>query len=169
MDHNFIIQKLADNRSVFREFLSGISAEEYMWKPSLEKWCLLEIVCHLYDEELYDFRARVKSVLENPESSLPPSDPEGWVKSKNYIGQEYEIMVGKFLNERDESVEWLLNLHLPKWKNEFVHPVRGPLSAEFFLANWLAHDYLHFRQISNLMYSYLKSVSGMDLGYAGDW
>jgi len=169
MDQELIINKLAAYRKVFKGLLSGISSEEYLWRPAPEKWCLLEIACHLYDEELYDFRARVTSVLENPEASLPPGDPVGWVKSKNYIGQDYDLMVGKFLNERDESVKWLQNLISPLWNNEYKHPVLGPLSAEFFVANWLAHDYLHFRQINTVKYAYFKSLSGIELGYAGDW
>jgi hypothetical protein len=36
-------------------------------------------------------------------------------------------------------------------------------------ANWLAHDYLHIRQILRLKYEYLKSISEEDLSYAGEW
>jgi hypothetical protein len=91
------------------------------------------------------------------------------VKSRDYINQNYEEVLEKFLQERKKSIEWLNSLKGPSWKNEYVHPSFGPMSAEFFLANWLAHDYLHFRQINVLKYKYLLFKTGVNLGYAGDW
>lgn len=167
--HSYIIKELSQNKNTFKQLLSGISKEEYMWKPQPEKWCLLEIICHLYDEEQFDFKARVKSVLENPDLPAPPIDPSGWVKSKNYIGQNYKDILEKFLEERSKSIGWLNSLVKPNWKNEYIHPSFGAMSAEFFLTNWLAHDYLHFRQITALKYNYLKAVTGIDPIYAGEW
>ncbi len=169
MNHANIINSLSKNTGVFREMLKDISRDEHLWKPSDDKWCLLEIVCHLYDEEQYDFKARVKHVLEKTPGDAPGIDPVGWVKSKNYIGQNYGEVLEKFLNERKKSVEWLKTLKDPDWKHEYIHPNFGAMSAEFFLANWLAHDYLHFRQILNVKYKYLLYTAGVDLGYAGNW
>lgn len=169
MDHSFIINKLSENKKVYSALLSEVSEEEYLYRHQKDKWCLLEIICHLYDEELYDFRTRVKSVLENPETTPPAIDPAGWVKQRNYIEQKYSEMLEKFLNERTASVEWLNSLDSPQWKNVYKHPEFGSMSAEFFLANWLAHDYLHFRQITALKYKYLESVSETNLIYAGNW
>ena len=169
MDHKYITGKLNENQSTFKSLLTVDSAEEYLWKAVPQKWCLLEIVCHLYDEEQFDFRARTKHILENIQTDLPPIDPVGWVKSKNYIEQNYEEMLGKFLDERKKSVEWLNSLTDPNWKNEYKHQTFGIMSAEFFLTNWLAHDYLHFRQITALKYNYLKFISGIEPLYAGEW
>lgn len=169
MDPAYIISSLSGNGNVFRELLTGISKDENLWKQEKDKWCLLEIVCHLYDEEQYDFRARVKSVLEDPEATPPAIDPTGWVKSRKYAEQDYEMTLKKFLDERRKSIEWLQTLVSPKWKNEYMHPQFGPMSAYFFLANWLAHDYLHIRQIIRTRYQYLQYISGVELSYAGDW
>ena len=43
------------------------------------------------------------------------------------------------------------------------------MSAKLFLTNWLAHDYLHIRQIIRYQYHYLKESTAIDLGYAGNW
>ena len=169
MDHTFIINKLSENLNTLRSLLENVSAEEYMWKSNPEKWCLLEIVCHLYDEEQFDFRARTGHILENIQKDLPPIDPVGWVISKSYMDQNYNESVEKFLAERNKSVEWLRSLKDPKWKNEYKHQTFGIMSAEFFLTNWLAHDYLHIRQITALKFNYLKYISGIDPLYAGEW
>lgn len=169
MDHSEIVKKLDASQHTFRNLLSDTSEPEYLFRPADGKWCLLEIVCHLYEEEQLDFRARVKHTLEKTKSDPPKIDPAGWVKSKNYIEWNYDDTLYKFIEERKRSLEWLNSLTNPGWKNEFIHPEFGGMSAEFFLSNWLAHDYLHFRQIIYTKYCYLKHISDIDLIYAGKW
>ncbi|HEX2786391.1 MAG TPA: DinB family protein [Ignavibacteria bacterium] len=169
MNHTFIIENLSQNYFVFEGMLKGLTKEQYMWRSAADKWCLLEIICHLYDEELYDFRTRVKHTLETPERELAPIDPTGWVKSRNYIEKDYNEMVEKFLGERKYSIEWLRTLQNPNWQNAHQHKEWGPLRADMFLSNWLAHDYMHFRQINNIKFLYLKETTGESLRYAGEW
>ncbi|MCB0726849.1 MAG: DinB family protein [Ignavibacteriae bacterium] len=169
MEHSIVIRKLNDNLNTFKSLLSDTSENEYLFRPAENKWCLLEIVCHLCDEEQSDFRARVKHTLEKTEGDPPKIDPEGWVKSKKYIEWDYYKTLEKFIDERKKSVEWLYSLKDPAWKNEYIHPKFGGMSAEFFLSNWLAHDYLHFRQIIYTKYNYLKHSGSIDLIYAGEW
>ncbi|MEO8085829.1 MAG: DinB family protein [Bacteroidota bacterium] len=164
-----IISKLELNKDVFKSMFSGLSMEEILWKPLPEKWCLLEIVCHLYDEEREDFRARTKHALEIPEQAMPKIDPQGWVTQRKYLERDFDEMVTLFLNERDQSVKWLQSLQSPLWKNIYHHPTAGELSAEMFLSNWLAHDLLHFRQITYTKYQFLISNFNSRFDYAGNW
>jgi hypothetical protein len=164
-----LIQKLADNKEVFRTMLEGINKEQYAWRPAPEKWNLLEVLCHLYDEEREDFRARLKHTLETPDVKMPKIDPPAWVSERKYAEQDFDTMLQKFLAERENSVKWLEELKDPPWKNIYHHPKAGELSAEMFLANWLAHDYLHFRQITKLKYDFMKAHYNVRFDYAGDW
>lgn len=169
MDYNKVNQELIRNKFVFKELLSGLSEEEYLWKQNPDKWCLLEIICHLYDEEREDFRTRTKQVLESPEIPLPKIDPVGWVKERNYLHQNFSQKLNAFLSEREQSIKWLDSLENPNWGNTHNHPKLGKMTAKLFLSNWLAHDYLHIRQITRLKFDYLKFKSGGDLSYAGNW
>lgn len=164
-----VISQLDNNKSVFENLLKEIPEKHYLWRPKPEKWCLLEIVCHLLDEEIFDFKARVTHALENPEKQLIPIDPEGWVTRKNYSSKKYEETLQSFLKERDDSVAWLKQLKYVNWNNALYHPELGDLSAELFLRNWLAHDYLHIRQILRYKFEFLKSSSNVSLDYAGNW
>jgi hypothetical protein len=169
MEKEHIIKELNRNVDVFRDLLSGIKGDFIFWKQNPEKWCLLEIICHLFDEEREDFRARVKHILENPKLPMNPINPVDWVTERKYIKQNYDFMINNFLDERRISVEWLSELDSQNRENVHIHPKLGELSARMILANWLAHDYLHIRQIVRLKYDYLKSISGENLSYAGDW
>ena len=164
-----IIRELSRNRDTFHSLLANPSETFLHWKPAPEKWCLLEITCHLYDEEREDFRTRLKSVLLDPNAPFPPIDPVGWVSARNYINQNYGAMLQAFLQERTSSIKWLESLSSPQWDNIYEHPTIGPMSGAMILSNWLAHDYLHIRQITRLKYTYLKALSGQNLGYAGEW
>lgn len=167
MNEQQIIDQLEQNSNVFKQLFANESEVFYRWKANPDKWCLLEILCHLYDEEIEDFRARVKYSMETPELSPPPIDPEGWVSQRNYLDKDYHKMLDQLLVERAKSVEWLRQLKSPKWENAHIHPTLGKRSARFYLANWLAHDYLHIRQIMNLKLNYCAVQSGEDLTYAG--
>ena len=166
---DFVLKQLQKNKDVFHDLLKDIDEPMLFWKQSPDKWCLLEIVCHLYDEEREDFRFRTQWVLENPNKIPPPFNPVVWVSERKYIEQHYNEMLNNFLEERAKSIAWLKTLKAPNWEHSFEHPKLGTLTAKHFYNNWLAHDYLHLRQIIKLKFDYLKHVSGEDLSYAGAW
>ncbi|MGB0918594.1 MAG: DinB family protein, partial [Flavobacteriales bacterium] len=143
--------------------------ESYRWKPSAEKWNLLDVVSHFVDEEVEDFRARVGSILNDPSKPLQPFNPEAWVMERKYSENNFESKIAEFVAERAKSVAWLRGLNNPKWDNAFQHPKVGPVTAQLILENWLAHDILHIRQILGLKYGYLKVNAKSPLDYAGNW
>lgn len=169
MEYTGIIKELSENRYVFKHLLSGLTKEEYLWKPNPEKWCLLEIICHLHDEDVKDFRLRTQHILETPNVQMPIIDPPSWVQSGKYAEQNYEDMISKFLIEREQSIKWLQSLDNPKWDNAYKHPEFGDMTAKMFLFNWVAHDLLHIRQILKLKHDRLKQILGESLSYAGEW
>ncbi len=164
-----IIIELSNNGKVFKELLENPQTEMITWKPAPNKWCLLEIVCHLLDEEREDFRARVAHILSTPELPLTKIAPHNWPIEGNYLDQDFYVVLKEFLAERQESIVWLKSLKNPKWEQTVDDPEVGPRSAKKFLVNWLAHDYLHIRQINAIKHNYLKITSGDDLTYAGNW
>ena len=169
MTINHIINQLDNNQFIFERLLRGKQKDEFLWRPLANKWCLLEIVCHLIDEEREDFRDRVKHILENPLNEMPKINPEGWVLEREYVSQNYNEKVSEFLKERSHSIVWLHTKNDANWDNAYHHAKLGFMSAKLFLTNWLAHDYLHIRQLIRYQYDYLKEKSAIDLQYAGNW
>ena len=169
MDQAYLIRQLERHRDVFRATFEGLGEPEVRWQPAPGQWCLLEIACHLYDEEREDFRARLRSVLEDPAAPLPPADPVRWVSDRRYLEQDFATVVGRFLAERDESVRWLRGLVAPRWTNAHPHPKVGPVTANLFLVNWVAHDLHHIRQVNDRRHGWLAHTSPEPLDYAGKW
>ncbi|MBS1550508.1 MAG: DinB family protein [Bacteroidetes bacterium] len=169
MEIRSIILQLESDSKVFQDLLINSSAGEQTRKPAENKWCLLEIVCHLYDEEKEDFKPRLSKIL-NGDHNWEPIDPQGWVLSRNYMEKDFSGTLNKFLDERKKSVDWLNSLNINDWNVKAVHPKLGEFTAYQMLCNWLAHDFLHIRQILKLKYQLLESGPGKDmLRYAGDW
>ena len=165
----FVKEQLQENITVFKSLLKNEDEDFILWKQTPEKWCLLEILCHLYDEERDDFRFRVQWVLERPNEIPPSFNPLNWLEEHNYMEQNYETMLNKFIREREQSINWLESLNNVNWDHSFDHPKAGTMTAKYFLNNWLAHDYLHMKQIVKLKFDYLKQRSVGGLDYAGLW
>lgn len=169
MNLQYFIQSFSNNKIVFQALLSKLSEKEILWKQTPAKWCPLEIICHLHDEEVDDFRRRVKHVLETPALKPPPANPVQWVKERAYMEKDFHHMLSTFLEEREHSIQWLKSLEDGPWDNAYIHPKLGPMTAKYFMVNWLAHDQLHIKQILRLQYDYLHASSEENLDYAGQW
>lgn len=63
MNLDYFITRFSNNREVFEGLLKGVSLEQVRWKPSADKWSMLEVINHLYDEEREDFRLRLELVI----------------------------------------------------------------------------------------------------------
>lgn len=164
-----IISALENNLPVFNAMLKNNPDAMQQWKPAPDKWCLLEMVCHLRDEETDDFRARLNHVLTTPALPMPAIDPVALVTERKYMEQNYDVVLAEFASERNKSLAWLRSLSSPDYTQAYIHPKFGALSGKLFLSNWLAHDYLHMRQITKLKFDFLKYKTGEGLRYAGEW
>lgn len=164
-----LIDRLENNLTVINAQLNNRDKEEFNYKPQPDSWSMLQVLAHLVDEEVYDFRARLFSVVENPEKSLPAFDPIKTLASKALIDDDYNELLDNLMDERIKSVALLRSLDQDSWDLAFNHPERGLLSARFFLTNWVAHDYIHIQQINRLAYQYLEQATDTALNYAGNF
>lgn len=164
-----IISDLKRNKDVISQLLSHIDSQQYLYREAKDKWNLLEVICHLVDEEREDFVVRIKSVLKDPLQQLPSIDPVGWVKSRNYMDQDYDSKLNEWIELRNANCSYLDQLKSVSWQNAYQHQHFGPMSAKLFLCNWLSHDYHHIRQIITIKRAYIIHSSGESLEYAGDW
>ena len=168
MNHQKIKAHLGENGNVFKYLFQSVSDEQARWRPGEDKWSILEVINHLYDEEREDFRKRLELTLKNPEEPWPPIDPEGWVVERKYNERNLRRSLQNFFDEREKSLLWLNQLGSPDWQASHRHPQMGPMSAELILANWLAHDLFHIRQVTDLHFAYLtEQVMPVSLDYSG--
>lgn len=170
MDIAAVTRRFAANANAIESLIRSAGPEQITWKPAPEKWSILEVVAHLCDEEVHDFRTRVDMTLHSPGEPWPSIDPTGWIKERKYNEQNPAEVLSRFLDERERSIVFLSGLEGPDWDLAYEHPRIGRLSAGDLLASWLDHDYLHIRQLAALHHAWLvREMSPHSPEYAGGW
>jgi hypothetical protein len=162
--------RLTANAETIAALTRGLTDAQYRWKPTPDEWSLLEVLCHLYDEEREDFRTRVRLTLENPAADWPPIHPSDWVTERAYNAQDPAQKLEAWLAERRASLDWLRGLQNPNWQSTHTRPQFGSASAGQMLGAWVAHDHLHIRQLNQLHWQRLaQTADPFSLEYAGGW
>lgn len=169
MDISIVSNQLKAQGEAILQFAEGLSLEQARWKPDEKSWSVLEVLNHLMDEEVLDFRRHLDHLLHTPDAPWPEIDPQGWVTVKRYNERQLDATLAAFAHEREASLKWLDTLQNPNWDSAAVMPW-GSLTAGDMLASWLAHDLLHLRQLIELRYALAQeSCLPYSVEYAGGW
>lgn len=170
MNLEYFTTRLSNNAPAIQSLVRGVAEEQARWKPAPGEWSVLEVINHLYDEERQDFRTRLDLLLYHPDQPWPGIDPQGWVIERSYNTRDLEVSLNNFLLERQRSVSWLGGLSSPAWEASYEHPEAGEISAGDLLASWLAHDFLHIRQLAQLHWQHISLLANpCSTDYAGAW
>jgi len=169
MDYNYCLKQLAGDMLRIRLLAQGVDDDQARWRPDADSWSILEVICHLLDEERKDFRVRLDITLHKPDETWPGIDPAGWVTEHNYNEQDLAASLQAFQEEREASLAWLKRLEAPDWEASHEAPW-GTMRAGDLLASWVAHDLLHMRQLVELYWAYNEQkVLPYSTRYAGEW
>ncbi len=169
MEHKTLYAELTHSTETLRALLSGVSAEEARAKPSKGTWSILEVTCHLYDEEREDFREHLDFILHRQHEEWHSIAPQAWVKLRKYNKQDFGKMKTKFFRERTKSLTWLKTLKNADW-NVTYKSKWGLMRAGDMFASWVAHDNLHIRQLIELRRWHIEQMTKpYKIAYAGDW
>jgi hypothetical protein len=171
MDAEKLVNSLERFGAILPAVVRGVSDEDARWKPADGAWSILEVVRHLVDEEIEDFRTRVRMTLEDPDEEWPKIHPSQWAIDRKYNEGNLADAAAKFAAERAASIQWLRGLGRDAdWSKAHPHPTLPPLSAGDLLTSWAAHDALHLRQIAKRMHQIARRDGGeFSAQYAGEW
>ena len=170
MEPEPFIAALAANVPTIAGLVRAIPPEYARWRPTPADWSTLEVINHLADEEVEDFRLRLDTALHRPGTPVPPNDPVDWPAARAYNERDLAASLARFLDERQRSLAWLRALAAPNWSGSIARTSGGALQAGDLLAGWAAHDVLHLRQLVELQYHILDlQAQPFGVGYAGDW
>ena len=161
--------ELANSTGIIRTLLNGVTQKEAQLKSNKKTWSILEVTCHLYDEEREDFRRHLKFILDRDDDQWHVIDPQRWVTERRYNQQDFSRMKAKFFRERRNSLAWLKTLKNADWNYKFRNKW-GFISAGEMYSSWVAHDNLHIRQLVELRRTLIeKKTRPFNIAYAGEW
>ena len=166
----WMISRLERTPDSIAVLLADLSPDDARWRPSESDWSLLEIICHLVDEDLDDFGTRLRMTLEAPDADWPEIDPAAAAKDREYRSRDLPTMLREFRAVRRTEVNWLRTVIDDDFDVEKTHATFGSIRAGNILAAWAAHDALHLRQIARRLHELTEAkAERFDIGYAGDW
>ncbi|MDQ2693270.1 MAG: DinB family protein [Chloroflexota bacterium] len=169
MKFESLFQELRNSTETIRLLLAGIRQEEAQIKPDERSWSILEVTCHLYDEEREDFREHLDFILHRQDTEWHVIDPQSWVSERRYNEQNFSEMQRKLFAEREKSLEWLEGLSGADWETTYTSQF-GSMRAGDMFSSWVAHDNLHIRQLVELRRLRIEKITQpYEIEYAGDW
>lgn len=169
MNLPYYLERMSQQAAAIARLVESVDETQARWKPAQDEWSILEVINHLYDEEIEDFRIRLQLTLRDPEATWPPNDPIAKVTERAYNSRQLVPSLQNFLDERKVSLGWLHTLDEPEWDHEHRIVDVGSLRAGDLLASWVAHDLLHLRQLVELHFYYQRQFAEpYSLEYAGD-
>ena len=169
MEFRTLYQELANSTEMIRAMIAGVEQEQAQVKLDAKSWSILEVVCHLYDEEREDFREHLDFILHRQNDEYHVIDPQGWVTERKYNQQDFNDAREKFFAERQISLAWLKTIAISDWDTTYTSEY-GSVTAGEMLSCWIAHDNLHIRQLVELRRTRVETITKpYPIEYAGDW
>ncbi len=150
------------------ELVGGTPAERLREREAEGRWSPLEVLAHLRDEEVEDFRARAMNASRG-EPAAAGIDPQAWVTTRGYNALDPAFVLREFSEERARSCAWLATLDAAALARETVTPGGRRLRCADLVAAWRMHDLLHLRQLATaLSILEARALAGYAFGYAGE-
>ena len=184
MDYPYLLSQFRAMPERLRALAAGLSPQQARYKPSADvaiaqqspesnaqhlSWSVLEVLNHLVDEEIHDFRSHLDFILHQAGNQWEAIDPQGWVTERKYNERDLQATLDNFQRERAASIAWLDSLGDIDWETPYVSEF-GTMRAGDMFACWVAHDGLHLRQLAELHRALLEQAVGdYDVSYAGEW
>lgn len=130
--------------------VSGLSEKVLRYKPSPEKWCVLEILGHLADVEII-YGYRLRQMLADSKPVIAPLDQDAWARNLNYLDSPPAELLAFYGLGRLHNLRLLRNLRASDLSKSAFHP---ELQKEITVADLVerlgSHGAAHLRQIEEL-------------------
>ena len=170
MNPDLLIGRLEAFAYQLRQLVKDLPADQARWRPAEGGLSILEIVGHLCDREVHEFRPRLDLTLTAPERPWPRVETADGLGELNYIERVLEREAERFQRERLKSVQWLKGLGAANWTSTHEDPKLGPGRAGDLLVSWASHDALMTRAIASRTYDLCqRDAPGFTSAYAGEW
>jgi hypothetical protein len=158
---------LGQTTDVLERLLGGLDEAAWRARPAPDEWAAVEIVCHLRDEEVEDFGARLRVVVEGG-AVFTPIDPVRWAVERRYREADGPTALSAFRERRATSLAFLAGVSPAQLTRAVTQPRAGTLSGVDLLAAWVTHDRLHLAQLAaTLARVWADRWAPARCGYAG--
>jgi hypothetical protein len=149
-----VYQTLSATPAAFRALLSSASAGALGFREAADAWTPHEVLCHVTDGELTDWRPRVAAIVaEEGDRRFTPFDRLGG--QRVYGAWPTAALLDEFERLRRDNLAYLAALNLGGSADALlqtgIHPEFGAVTLNQLLACWAVHDLAHVSQIARAL------------------
>jgi hypothetical protein len=99
----------------------GLPDATLRYKPSPEKWCILEILAHLADMEIV-LSYRIRQMLADEKPVIAPIDQDAWARNLGYMESSPAELIALYGLNRHATLQLLRRLKPEDLKKSAYHP-----------------------------------------------
>jgi len=130
--------------------VSGLPDKVLRYKPSPDKWCILEIIGHLADTELV-IGHRLRQMLADKKPVIAPIDQDDWARNLGYMEAAPAELVAQYGLNRHHNLRLLRRISVNDLKKSAYHPEKkSDVTVGDLVQTIVAHDANHLAQIEAL-------------------
>ncbi|HMK23905.1 MAG TPA: DinB family protein [Terriglobales bacterium] len=130
--------------------VSGLSPDVLRYKPSQEKWSILELLAHLADIEIV-YAYRLRQMLADEKPVLAPMDQDAWAKHLGYMEMAAPELVALYGLNRHYTLRLLRRLKPADLEKAAFHPEQQANDTVARLVEMMSgHGANHLEQIEKL-------------------
>ena len=130
--------------------VSGLPDKTLRYKPSPEKWCVLEILGHLADMELL-YAYRMRQMLADAKPVIAPIDQDAWARNLGYLQSSPAELVALYGLNRHANLQLLRRLKAADLKKSAFHPeLKADVTVADMVERMSGHGANHLAQIERL-------------------
>ena len=130
--------------------VSGLPPQVLRYKPSPDKWSILEILGHLADIEIV-YAYRLRQMLADKKPVIAPMDQDEWAKNLGYMDTPAPELVALYGLNRHHNLRLLRRLKPADLEKSAFHPEYQEIVTVATLVEKMAgHGTNHLQQIERL-------------------
>jgi hypothetical protein len=128
----------------------GVPERTLRYKPSPDKWCILEMLGHLADMEIL-YAYRMRQMLADKDPVIAPIDQDAWAKNLGYLESSPPELVALYGLNRYANVRLLRWLKAEDLRKSARHPeLDHRVTVEDYVQMMAKHGPNHLEQIERL-------------------
>jgi hypothetical protein len=130
--------------------VSGLPDKILRYKPSPEKWCILEILGHLVDMEIV-LAYRMRQMMADKKPVIAPIDQDDWARNLGYMETPPVELVALYGLNRHHNLRLLRRLKVEDLAKSAYHPeLKQDMSLAEIVERTARHGPNHLAQIERL-------------------
>jgi len=130
--------------------VSGLSDKTLRYKPSPDKWCILEVLGHLADIEIV-YAYRLRQILADKKPVIAPMDQDAWAQNLGYLATPAPELVALYGLNRHHNLQLLRRLKLDDLGKSAYHPeLKHDVTLSEYVEKMATHGANHLQQIERL-------------------